>query len=106
MAHKGTLLKQIVYATAGLSNVTSYVTSTMGTSAATGDQVITDVGLLLVMPTASNVSVQLQDPANTWTAIVAASTTNAVLIPSDGVNMRFHSADTSTTRTANYFVIG
>lgn len=105
MAHKGFLLKQIVYSTAGLSNITSYVTTTMGTSATTGDQVITDVGLLLVMPTAANVSVQVQDPANTWTAIVAASTTNAVLIPSDGVNFRFHSADTSTTRTANYFVI-
>lgn len=102
---KGALLKQIVYATAGLSKQCSYVTVTMGTSAAAGDQVITDVGLLLVMPTAANVSVQLQDPATTWTAIVAASTTNAVLIPSDGVNMRFHSADTSTSRTGNYFVV-
>ena len=100
---KGELLKQIVYAVAGLSKQCTYVTVTMSTTA--GDQVITDVGLLLVMPTAANVSVQLQDPATTWTAIVAASTTNAVLIPSDGVNMRFHSADTSTSRTGNYFVI-
>ena len=102
---KGSLLTKIVYATAGFSNQCNYVTVTMGTSAATGDKVIADVGLLLVMPTAANVSVQVQDPATTWTAIVAASTTNAVLIPSDGVNMRFHSADTSTSRTGNYFVV-
>jgi hypothetical protein len=76
----------------------------MGTSSTTGDQVITDVGLLLVMPTAANVSAQVQN-AGTWTAIIAASTTNATLIPSDGLNVRFHSADTSTTRTANYFVV-
>lgn len=101
---KGSILTKIIYATTNLSNQASYVTVTMGTSAATGDQVIADVGLLLVMPTATNVSVQVQN-AGSWTAIVAASTTNAVLIPSDGLNMRFHSADTSTTRTANYFVV-
>ena len=101
---KGSIINNIIYATTNFSNQASYVTVTLGTSAATGDVVITDIGLLLLMPTAANVSAQLQN-AGSWTAIVPASTTNAVVIPSDGLNVRIHSADTTTTRTANYFVL-
>jgi hypothetical protein len=99
---KGELLKQIVYATAGFRNQCSYVTITATTGGA--NTVITDVGLLWITTPAS-VSVQLQDPANTWTDIIAASVTQPVLIPSDGMNLRIHSADTSTNRTVNYYVI-
>src|SRR5215831_7366263 len=99
---KGSLLKQIVYATAAFSNQCSFVTVTATTGNA--NTVITDVGLLWIKTPAS-VSIQLQDPSGTWTDILPASTSNPVLVPSDGVNLRVHSADTSTNRTANYWVI-
>lgn len=97
---KGALLKQIVYATAGFSNVVSKVSVSSTTGNA--NTVIGDVGLLWITTPAS-VSVQLQDPAGTWSDVLAASET--ALIPSDGLNLRIHSADTSTNRTATYYVI-
>lgn len=100
-AGKG-FLKQIVYATAGLSNVVPLVS----VSATTGNAntVIQDVGLIWITTPAS-LSVQLQEPSGTWTDIIAASVTQPVLLPSDGMNLRIHSADTSTNRTATYYLI-
>ena len=100
---KGSLLKQIVYATAGFSNQCSLVTVTATTGNA--NTVITDVGLLWIQSTPASLSIQLQDPPNTWTDKIAASTTEPVLIPSDGLNIRIHSADTSTNRSLTYYVI-
>ena len=99
---KGALLKQIVYATAGFSNVVSKVS----VSATTGNAntVISDVGLLW-LTTPASLSVQLQDPSGTWADVIAASVTQPVLVPSDGMNLRIHSADTSTNRTMTYYVI-
>ena len=99
---KGTILKAIIYATAGFANQCSLVTVTATTGNA--NTVISDVGLLWITTPAS-VSVQLQQPANTWTDIIAASVTQPVLIPSDGLNLRIHSADTSTNRSVSYYVI-
>lgn len=100
--HTGALLKQIVYSTNGFSNYVAKVS----VSATTGNanSVIQDVGLLFITTPAS-LSVQMQDPADTWTDIIGASQTTPVLIPSDGVNFRVHSADTSTNRSATYFLI-
>lgn len=100
---KGALLKQIVYATAGFSNVVSKVTVSSTTGNA--NTVISDIGLLWIAATPASLSVQLQDPANTWTDIIAASVTQPVLLPSDGLNLRIHSADTSTNRSMTYYVI-
>ena len=100
--HSGALLKQIVYSTNGFSNYVAKVDVTATTGNA--NTIITDVGLLWVTTPAS-VSVELQDPADTWNSVVAASQTLPVLIPSDGMNLRVHSADTSTNRAATYYLI-
>ena len=100
---RGALLKQIVYATAGFSNQCSLVTVTATTGNA--NTVISDIGLLWFLTTPASVSLQLQEPAGTWTDIVAASSTSPVLIPSDGMNLRLHSANTSTNRSVSYYVI-
>jgi len=100
--HTGALLKQIVYSTNGFSNYVAKVTATATTGNA--NTVITDVGLLFITTPAS-VSIQMQDPASTWADIIGASQTTPVLIPSDGVNFRVHSADTSTDRAATYYLI-
>lgn len=102
MSNPGALLKQIVYSTNGFSNYVSKVDVTATTGGA--NTVITDVGLLFITTPAS-VSVQMQDPADTWTDIIGASQTTPVLIPSDGVNFRVHSADTSTNRAATYYLV-
>lgn len=101
----GSLLKQIVLT--GVQGFELSVSALQTVTATTGDAntVITDVGLLWVQPTPASVSLQMQSPADTWTQVVAASTTNATLVPSDGTNLRVHSADTSTNRSATYFII-
>lgn len=70
-----------------------------------GSTVITDIGELMFMPTAATVLVTFQDPLNTWTTVIPASTTHAVQLFSDGQNLRFESNDTSTTRTGTYYIV-
>src|ERR1043166_3286274 len=100
-------LKQTITNPAGLPGLQDSCYSAKQTISITsnGSTVITDVGELLFMPTAANVSVELQESAGVWTAILTASQTNAHQFFSDGTNLRFKSADTSTTRTGTYYVI-
>jgi len=101
---KGSLLKQVVYAVAGFELSVSAL-QTVSATTGNANTVIPDIGLLWIQPTPASVSIQVQTPANTWYDVVAASTTNATLVPSDGLNLRVHSADTSTNRSATYFII-
>jgi hypothetical protein len=103
MVATGGILKQIVYATAGFSNQCSLVTATATTGNA--NTVITDIGLLWFQSTPASLSVQLQDPSGTWTDVMVASATVPQLMPSDGMNLRLHSASTSTNRSASYYIV-
>ena len=79
------------------------VTKTIG-SGTSNTLVITDPGLILVMPS-SNVKAQVQNPANTWTDIMAAGNTDCKFIPSDGSNTRFISSSTGATQTVTYYLV-
>ena len=101
------LLKQIIVQPCGVpgandSYLSALQTVTITTNAST---VITDVGLMLVMPLPASVSLEIQDPLNTWTTLMGAGGSIAQLFPTDGTNFRFKSADTSTTRSGTYYLI-
>ena len=108
MAH-GAGHKQIIVEPAGLPGAANAIFSakqniTVTTGNATGATVITDIGVIHFMPTPASVSVQMQESAGTWTAILPASTTAGLTWMSDGTNLRFSSADTSTNRTGSYYL--
>jgi hypothetical protein len=108
MAHTSAgLLKQIIVQPCGVPGANdSYLSALQSITITTNNNtVITDVGLILVMPLAANVSLEIQDPLNTWTTLMPAGGAIAQLFPSDGTNFRFKSGDTSTTRTGTYYLI-
>ena len=104
----GAGLKQIIVNPAGLPGLANSCYSAKQTVTMTtvgGTTVITDIGELLFMPLAANVTVQLQESSGVWTTVLPASTTAAHQIFSDGTNLRFTSTDTSTNRTGSYYII-
>ena len=103
----GAGLKQIVVVPAGLPGLANSCYSDKKTvSITSGDvsKVIPDIGELLIMPLTS-VKVELQESSGVWTQIVATGGSNAQQIFSDATNVRFTATDTSTTRTASYYII-
>ena len=98
-------IKQIIVQPAGVPGAANSVYSAKKTSttvaATTGTLVITDIGFIQPLALPTGIVVQLQDPAATWTTIVAAGGTG--LFFSDGTNLRF--ANTSAATVASYYVI-
>lgn len=104
---KGAGLKQIIVQdgqTPGLGECPYSALQTV-TVTSGGSTVITDIGELMFMPTGSTISVTFQDPADTWTAVIPASTTHAVQLFSDGQNLRFENNDTVTTQSGTYYIV-
>jgi hypothetical protein len=111
MSTRGSGLKQIVLNPAGLPGAANSCYSALqtisvnSTTDGSGATVITDIGELLFMPMAStNMKVQLQVTSGSWTTLFN-STTAAAQFFSDGTNLRFNNADTTTTRSGTYYII-
>lgn len=103
----GAGLKQIIVTGAAPGTDGCPFSAQQTVTATTGDAntVITDIGLLHFNKTAASVSLQFQDPLNTWTEVLPAGSSAGFVWFSDGTNLRVHSADTSTNRTATYYII-
>jgi hypothetical protein len=102
-------LKQIIVNPAGVPGANNSVFSALKTATVPSGSatfVITDIGLAFFMPNAdANVTVEIQDPALTWTTIIAASVTSLHAMFLDGANIRIKSANTSTSRVQTYYLI-
>lgn len=104
----GAGLKQIIVQPCGVPGTDSCPFSALQTISVgtTGSTVITDIGELLFMQNAdTNVSLTFQTASGTWTDTGWPSTSQVVQLFSDGTNLRFESADTSTTRSGTYYII-
>jgi len=109
MPTKGGGLKQIIVQPAGVPGTDSCAFSdrvTVSLVTTTTRTIIEDVGELLFRPMPASVSLEFQDETETWNELMAAGGSQWYQFFSDGSNLSFANADTSTTRVGEYYVIG